>query len=120
MTHDDVVNTYRQLRYMEDEDQQPVPANAEVVTPKKRLHPLGFTLNDETQENYIHCILHMRRCETMQDGLRWMDIKRWGIEIAHNREGQSPDVLLKDDPRRAFQLPNDVIDAGLTPNVRKP
>jgi hypothetical protein len=118
VTLDDVVSTYQKMDYMEDENQQPIPAHPHLGTPKKRLHPLGFTLKDETQENLIHCILHLRRCETMQDGLRWMDIKRWGIEIAHNRDGQSPIKLLKDDPRRAFQLPNDVIDAGLTPNER--
>ena len=73
---------------------------------------------DETQENFIHCILHIRRCETAQEGLRWMDIKRWGIQIAHNRERQTADKLLLNDPRRAFQLPQDVIDAGLTPNPR--
>ena len=109
------------MPYMEDENQKPIPASADtdaLGSPKKRLNPLGFTLAGETQENFIHCILHMRRCQTIQEGLRWMDVKRWGIEIAHNREGLAPDVLLKDDPRRAFQLPNDVIDAGLEANPR--
>ena len=54
----------------------------------------------------------------MQEVGRWCDIKRWGIEIAHNREGQPDDLLLLDDPRRALQLPADVISAGLTPNPR--
>ena len=96
----------------------PVAADFEVGSPKKRLHPLGFELADSIQENFIHCILHMRRCQTIQEGGRWCDIKRWGIEIAHNREGLPNDLLLADDPRRAFQLPADVIDAGLTPNPR--
>ena len=61
----------------------------------------------------------MRRCQMIQEGGRWPDIKRWGIEIAHNREGMPADLLLVDDPRRAFQLPADVIDAGLTPNPRE-
>ena len=121
VTEDLVVNIYKEMPYMEDENQKPIPASTAegaLGSPKKRLNPLGFTLAGETQENFIHCILHMRRCQTIQEGLRWMDVKRWGIEIAHNREGLAPDVLLKDDPRRAFQLPNDVIDAGLEANPR--
>lgn len=118
VSKDRVVTTYQRMRYMEDADGKPVAADVEVGSPKKRLHPLGFELADSIQENFIHCILHMRRCQTIQEGGRWCDIKRWGIEIAHNREGLPNDLLLADDPRRAFQLPADVIDAGLTPNPR--
>jgi tetratricopeptide (TPR) repeat protein len=118
VTQEQVVKQYGNMPYMEDENQKPIVADKGTGSPKKRLHPLGFTLKDETQENFIHCILHMRRCQTIQEGLRWMDIKRWGIEIAHNREGQAPDLLLVNDPRRAFQLPQDVIDAGLEANPR--
>ena len=113
-----VVATYNNMNYMEDNDGQPIPASAVYGTPKKRLHPLGIVLTDSVQENFIHCILHMRRAETAQEGLRWMDIKRWGIEIAHNRAYKTPDLLLADDPRRAIQLPQDVIAAGMTPNPR--
>lgn len=118
VTKDQVVSTYKAMRYMEDEEKKPIVADKDLGTPKKRLNPLGFTIADETQENFIQCILHMRRCETAMEGLRWMDVKRWGIEIAHNREGQAPEYLLKDDPRRAMQLPSDVIDAGLEANPR--
>ena len=61
----------------------------------------------------------MRRCQTAQEGLRWMDSKRWGIVIAHNNDGGAVDSLTLNDPRRAFQLPADVIDAGITPNPRE-
>lgn len=67
----------------------------------------------------IQCILHLRRIETIHEGLRWQDIKRYGIEIAHNRDGLTYDVLTVDDPRRAMQLPQDVISAGLKANPRK-
>ena len=69
-------------------------------------------------ENLIHCILHLRRVETLHDGLRWYDVKRYGIEISHNKDGMEPEVLKMNDPRRAFQLPQDVINAGLQPNPR--
>lgn len=114
------------MMYMEDAEGKPLPATAYDVklehygTPKKHLHPLGFTIGEEgsDQENMIQFILHMRRCQMMQEGGRWCDIKRWGIEIAHNREGQPIDYLMLNDPRRALQLPADVISAGLTPNPR--
>lgn len=115
----DIVKTYgTKMNYME-RNGRPVVAGA-YGTPKKRLHPLGFTLReDDNQENLIHCILHLRRCQTAQEGLRWMDIKRWGIEICHNKDGQTADTLKLNDPRRAFQLPADVVDAGLEPNPGK-
>lgn len=91
--------------------------NAAERTVKKHLNPI-IPFVDTKQENFIHCILHLRRVETIHEGLRWYDIKRYGIEISHNREGLTPDILTKDDPRRAFQLPQDVIDAGLDANPR--
>ncbi len=108
------------MNYMDDGNGGPVAASDKVGTPKKHLHPLGFTIGEEgsNQECMLQFILHMRRCQMMQEGGRWPDIKRWGIEIAHNREGLPDDLLLKDDPRRAFQLPADVLDAGLAPNPR--
>jgi tetratricopeptide (TPR) repeat protein len=87
-------------------------------TVKKHLNPC-FSFVDKTQEDLIHCVLQMRRVETIHDGSRWMDVKRYGIEITHNRDGMDPVVLYKDDPRRAFQLPQDVIEAGLEANPRK-
>lgn len=94
-----------------------VITNAAERTVKKQLNPI-IAFVDTKQENFIHCILHLRRVETIHEGLRWFDIKRYGIEISHNRDGLTPDVLTKDDPRRAFQLPQDVIDAGLEANPR--
>lgn len=87
-------------------------------TIKKPLNPQGFTVSPGEQENFIQCVLHFRRLETMHTGLRWYDIKRYGIEISHNREGLAADVLEVNDLRRVFQLPSDVIDAGLTANPR--
>ncbi len=85
---------------------------------KKRLNPEGFTVEPGTEENLIQLILQLRRLETMQEGLRWFDLKRYGIEFSHNRAGNSPIVLGKEDPRRAIQLPQDVITAGMEPNPR--
>jgi hypothetical protein len=113
-TKEQVVDFYSNIAYM------PL-GNIEAATQrtvKKELNPRGFVVSDGDQENLIQCLLHIRRVETMHDGLRWSDIKRYGIEIAHNRDGQADDILLKDDPRRAVQLPQDVINAGLAANPR--
>ncbi|MDO5664741.1 MAG: RagB/SusD family nutrient uptake outer membrane protein [Bacteroidia bacterium] len=98
-------------------DYKPIKITADNQrTIKYKLNPLGFKVAEGDQENFIHCVLHFRRLETIRSGLRWFDIKRYGIEIAHNHEGKEDDVLLLDDPRRALQLPLEVISAGLPAN----
>jgi hypothetical protein len=74
------------------------------------------------QRPLIHCVLHFRRIETMFDGYRWMDLKRYGIEIEHNVSGSGITKLLYNDDRRAIQIPQEVISAGIDPNpgITKP
>lgn len=94
-------------------------------TIKKHLNP-AFDIDEEgsIQETMLQCVLGMRRIETMPLGLRWFDIKRYGIEIVRRRMDASGvpaellDVLKKDDQRRAIQLPPRVISAGMEPNPR--
>lgn len=81
------------------------------------------------QRPFVWCVLHLRRIETLHDGMRWFDIKRYGIEIDHtiSTGTKVTDVVTKhlvwNDSRRALQLPQTVIDAvasgRLTPNDRK-
>ena len=73
----------------------------------------------DTQMPYIWCVLHFRRIETLHDGLRWFDIKRYGIELTH--EIGYPVVkkrLIWNDDRRAIQLPQEALDGGQTANPR--
>ena len=92
---------------------------------KKHLNP-KFTIDEEgsTQENLIQLVLACRRYETLHEGKRWFDIKRWGIEIPRrvmNPAGTPDhidDWLTVDDPRRAVQIPQKVREAGYTPNPR--
>ena len=69
-----------------------------------------------TQRPYIHCILHFRRIETMFDGYRWFDIKRYGIEINHEIGKTGSEKLVYNDDRRAIQIPQELISAGVEPN----
>lgn len=93
-------------------------------TPKKKLNPDFITLTEgSSQESFIHCLLFMRRHEFIFEGMRWFDVKRYGIEI-YRRTVNGLDIVSVDDKlvirdnRRAIQLPQDVVDAGITPNPR--
>jgi hypothetical protein len=99
-------------------------------TNKHKLRPLISTPINGTQENIIHCILFARRIHTLFEGLRWFDVKRYGIhiyrrQISNTIAAGAPasvekvyDSLTINDLRRAMQLPPDVIAAGLEPNPR--
>lgn len=110
VTTNEIVDFYKAISY--------TPLSNSKRTIKKRLNPRGFTVAEGSQMSMIQCILHLRRIETIHEGLRWQDIKRYGIEISHNRDGLASDELKVDDPRRALQLPQDVITAGLEANPR--
>jgi len=93
-------------------------------TIKKNINPT-FPIPTEDQRNALYALLHIRRVETIHTGLRWFDIKRYGITvhrrlISTNNEVLRiyPDPLIPRDLRAAFQIPQDVRDAGLTPNPR--
>ena len=67
--------------------------------------------------NVLNCILHFRRIETMFEGLRWFDIKRYGITVTHVYRAPTDynatcDVLEWNDARRVVQIPYNAIDAG--------
>lgn len=70
------------------------------------------------QEAVIDCVLHFRRLETIHTGLRWHDIKRYGIEITHAQGTDPAHKLIWNDDRRAIQLPQEVILAGMAANPR--
>lgn len=74
---------------------------------------------DANKLPYIYCCLHFRRIETMHEGIRLQDLKRYAIEWKHTI-GEYADVksMKWDDDRRAIQLPDAVIQEGLEPNPR--
>lgn len=93
------------------------------------LHPTDMStewtydaLSDDAKR-IIHCILHFRRIETMFEGLRWFDIKRYGITVHHayrdpREDNVHHDYLQWNDPRRVLQIPQNVVDAGYPPSDR--
>ena len=64
----------------------------------------------------------MRRIATLHEGLRWPDIKRYGIVI-YRRSIANNNIVVTDeipvnDARRAMQIPKSVVLAGMQPNPR--
>ena len=94
-------------------------------TPKKHLNP-AFQIDAEgsVQESMLQYVLHSRRIETMGFGIRWFDIKRYGIKIYRRvSDGDGvissvTDSLEVNDLRRAVQIPLRVRDAGFEANKR--
>ena len=76
LTEQEVNNFYNSLPY-----QPTIVTKDKERSVKKRLNPEGFTVEPGTEENLIQLILQLRRLETMQEGLRWFDLKRYGIEF---------------------------------------
>ncbi len=69
---------------------------------------------------YMQCIQHLRRIETVHNGMRFFDIKRLGLEITHHFGRFNTAYTLKTlDPRYAMQIPSEVISAGLDKTTRE-
>ena len=60
----------------------------------------------------MNCLNEFRRFETMFEGLRFFDLKRWGVEWEHT-VSVNADALSANDARRAIEVPWEVISAGL-------
>ena len=97
------------------------PAQIETDNYISELHPAEmssqFKVLTGDDLSMLYCILHFRRIETMFEGLRWFDIKRYGIKVRHVFRGPTDksitvDVLNWDDKRRVMQIPQNVINAG--------
>lgn len=93
---------------------------------KKHLHPsFTFTLTEGSdQEIMLQYLLQCRRILTLGEGLRWQDIRRYNIEVPrfqkYGTSGsyQVPDILSSGDQRNTFQLPDEVLGAGMEANPR--
>lgn len=95
-------------------------------TAKKKLDTKMISFETGTQENMLQAVLYIRRIETLHMGLRWFDIKRYGIEVERRVLTSGSSVasvetdtkLVARDKRAALQIPAEAIAAGFTPNPR--
>lgn len=63
---------------------------------------------------YMNCLNDFRRFENSFEGLRFFDLKRWGMEYKHIVGPTSQEFILKaDDERRAIEVPWEALSAGL-------
>lgn len=77
-----------------------------------------WTINNEAMP-YIYCCLHFRRIETMHEGVRFQDLKRYAIEWEHIIGAKADrKFMCWNDDRRAVQLPEAVILEGIEANPR--
>ena len=95
------------------------PIHIDIVCPSAQYH------NTPEINPYLQCIQHFRRIEFIFRGMRWFDIKRYGISYSHTIGKDARVVTLNPniangvlDGRLALQIPNEVIAAGIQPNER--
>lgn len=63
---------------------------------------------------YMNCINEMRRFETVFEGLRFFDLKRWGIPYKHTVGVEGVEYEIKaGDPRLAVEVPWETLAAGI-------
>ncbi|MGN0062246.1 MAG: RagB/SusD family nutrient uptake outer membrane protein, partial [Alloprevotella sp.] len=62
----------------------------------------------------MNCLNDFRRYENVFEGMRYFDIKRWGLPVSHiiGLEGDSIGLEVN-DPRRAIEVPWEAISAGM-------
>lgn len=74
----------------------------------------------EDMKPYLCCCLHFRRIEMLGSGMRFFDLKRYGIEWTHTigkkkglMEPERTETLTWNDVRRAIEVPQDALMMGL-------
>jgi hypothetical protein len=112
-TQDEIVAFWKAMSY----------STEEVPTMKKKLNPSFAIPEGEASEMVLHQVLQCRRIATAFEGLRWFDIRRYGITVhryVHDRRDREKvsvvKTLTKDNPHTTFQIPQNTLNAGLTPN----
>ena len=63
---------------------------------------------------YMNCLNEFRRFENMFEGLRFFDLKRWGMPYVHEMGSQKEVYTMQSiDTRRAIEVPWEALSAGL-------
>jgi hypothetical protein len=100
------LQTLVNLRYADNPVVSLTQLKAVYQTNNNQVAALNYTI-DERQKEFMH------------EGLRWFDIKRYGIVVAHDEADGNLVFLEADDKRKVIQIPQAAIDVGgLAPNPR--
>ncbi|MEN2399478.1 RagB/SusD family nutrient uptake outer membrane protein [Flavobacterium sp. MC2016-06] len=70
------------------------------------------------QTSYIKAIAETRRRDFVHEGMRWFDVKRFNLVVTHETINQPVNILVKDDNRRALQIPLHASNTGVELNPR--
>lgn len=108
----EIIEFYDEPSGNNDETHRCDPANRTLLN-------TGVTY-DHDQTCMLYAVLHARRVETIHEGHRWPDIKRYGLTVTHNIHNGEPIALEANDLRKAIQIPEEVLSApgNMTPNPR--
>lgn len=102
-------------RYRPDNDLDVADITAEGLMQALR----GYFNSGNDQLNALRYLLEERQKEFIHEGMRWFDIKRYGIPVNHILQNGSIITLEPDDERKVLQIPQAAIDVGgLEPNPR--
>jgi hypothetical protein len=86
------------------------PVIADEYTPFYTMTPV--------QTSYIKAIAETRRRDFIHEGMRWFDVKRFNIVVNHEIDNEPTNILVKDDNRRALQIPQHASSTGIELNPR--
>lgn len=86
------------------------PVVADEYTPFYAMTPV--------QTSYIKAIAETRRRDFVHEGMRWFDVKRFNIVVNHETANKPVNTLVKDDKRRALQIPLHATNTGVELNPR--
>ncbi|MCC9070695.1 RagB/SusD family nutrient uptake outer membrane protein [Flavobacterium sp. F-65] len=86
------------------------PVIADEYTPFYAMTPV--------QTSYIKAIAETKRRDFLHEGIRWFDVKRFNIEVKHEIFNRPTNILVKNDKRRALQIPLSASSNGVEKNPR--
>lgn len=79
----------------------------------------GIFNSNNHRLNAFRYLLSERQKEFIHEGMRWFDIRRFGIPVDHVLRNGGVETLKADDKRKVLQIPQAAIDVGgLEPNSR--
>lgn len=90
------------------------------ITPAQLTQGLrSYYGSSNDQLNAFVYLLDERQKEFIHEGMRWFDIRRFGLPVTHVLQNESSITLEEEDKRKVLQIPQAAIDVGgLEPNPR--
>ena len=78
----------------------------------------SFFGTSNVRQGLVNTVLALKRIEFVQEGMRWFDIQRYGIEVEHITSTGSVITVPANDPRRVVQIPQSATISGIEQNDR--